>query len=112
MSVNWIIRAKQSITALDWNGNPSVLELGQRGWIDSDEALRLAQMDVVEILSPDGVDALAAVHSSSMGVPTDGLQTEAKQESGADTSDAQSQTAAPAVAASHHRGPQLKPLRS
>jgi hypothetical protein len=78
---------------MDFNGVNVTLEPGQRGLMPCDEALLAAQHDSVEMLSPDGVDALYA-HPRPEN--TDGVQTQTEV-----TDEAAAK--APAI-----RGPQLK----
>jgi hypothetical protein len=75
MAMKWIVRATQAgIAAADANDSPIILDVGQRGWVNQGEALAAALRGAVDMLSPDGVDALEAAQRGT--VKPDGVQTQ------------------------------------
>lgn len=121
MAMKWIVRAKKDgIEAVDANDSPITLETGQRGWMDQALSLQAALLGEVDMLSPDGSDALEAAQSKQ--VKPDGVQTEAeeppvtKAKAPEGVAPMTTQTAAPLVGAPEpsvapaprRHGPQLK----
>ena len=63
----WKIKAIKPVEGLDLAGHVIELPAGRRGYMESEAALAAAQAGTVEMLAPDGINALKAAPKPRRG---------------------------------------------